>query len=140
MAIDVSTILNEYDEKYFLFRLAGAVDLATGQYYKISETFVPFFCHDQPATADEIRVLPEGLRGDEIRKIYTSHNIDVLTHLPEVTVETQLVSDGNDRNDLAAMWWRLYAVKRYGRNRHYKAMMVPMDRADVERTLGAAPV
>ena len=136
MAIDVSTILNDYDTRYYLYRMTGTVDALTGLYDKETETITPFTCHDQPATGDEIQVLPEGLRDDEIRKIYTSTHIDVLKTSQDFTVQAQLVSNSNVRGDTSASWWRLYDVKRYGFDRHYKALMVPITRPDVDKTLG----
>ena len=136
MAIDVSTILNEYDVEYYLYRMTGVVDMVTGGYIKETETVTSFSCHDQPATGNEIDVLPEGLRDHEIRKIYFSQHIDLLKTPSDLTVQAQLVSNSDERADPAAMWWRLHNIKRYGFFRHYKALMVPIDYADVLRTLG----
>ena len=136
MAIDVSTILNDYDTVYFLYRLTGTLDLSTGLYKNETETTTAFLCHDQPATGDEIQVLPEGLQSEEVRKIYTSKHIDVLKTQEDFTVKAQLVSTSHFSGDPNASWWRLYNVKRYGMHRHYKALMVPITRSDVDKTLG----
>lgn len=140
MAIDVSTILNSYDVTYYLYRLSGDIDLVTGLYIKTGESITKFSCHDQPAKGDEIMMLPEMLRGDEIRKIYTAQHLDLLNTPADVTVQAQLVSDSSDRTNSSASWWRIYNVKRYGYNRHYKALMVPIGWADATKTLDGVGV